>query len=53
MADETCPNVVLMVLATWGRMAPAVTATKPPMRVYSMRSCPLQFFQARVRKVTI
>ena len=38
-------NIVLMLSATSGMMAPAATATKPAMRAYSMRSCPRWSFQ--------
>jgi hypothetical protein len=38
--ELTCEKIVLMLLATFGMIAPAATATKPAMSAYSIRSCP-------------
>lgn len=38
MMDATCEKIVLMLLVTPGIIAPAVTATKPAMSAYSIRS---------------
>src|SRR5689334_9354147 len=45
--DDTWEKIVLMLLATFGMIAPAATATKPAIRAYSMRSCPRVSFQIR------
>ena len=37
--DPTCEKIVLMLVATFGMMAPAATATKPAIKAYSIRSC--------------
>jgi len=50
-ADEstelTCEKIVLILLATFGMIAPAATATKPAINAYSMRSWPRVSFQIR------
>ena len=38
-----------MLLATFGMIAPAATATKPAMSAYSIRSCPRVSFHNRNR----
>ena len=43
--EVTCEKIVLMLLATFGMMAPAATATKPAISAYSMRSWPRVSFQ--------
>ena len=36
--DDICEKMVLMLLATFGMIAPAATATKPAISAYSIRS---------------
>ena len=38
MTELIFEKIVLMLLATFGMIAPAATATKPAIRAYSMRS---------------
>ena len=38
ITDATFENMVLMLLETPGRIAPAARATKPAIKAYSMRS---------------
>jgi hypothetical protein len=43
--DDIWEKMVLILLATFGMIAPAATATKPAMSAYSIRSCPRVSFQ--------
>jgi hypothetical protein len=43
--------MVLMLLETPGMIAPAVTATNPAIKAYSMRSCPRRSRQARIKEI--
>ena len=45
MTLEILLKIVLMLLATFGMIAPAATATKPAINAYSMRSWPRVSFQ--------
>ena len=43
----TLEKMVLMLVATFGIMAPAATATKPAINAYSIKSWPRVSFQIR------